>query len=294
MKFSNPLSEKIFAAAISCALGAANLQAAEPVTHWNTSGFREPESVFFDAAKRRLIVSNINGSAVTEDGNGFLSLLRTNGKVIKRKWIGGFDAPTGMAGKGGKLYVADIRRIRIVDIVKETVVKSIPIGGAGYLNDVAIGPDGAVYVTDVVNDSIYRIEDDQAEIWIQDPALGHPNGIVNDGHGRFIVASWGKEMKPDFSTRIPGSLIAIDFASKRISMLSGASEVGNLDGVAFSDQQIYFTDNPSGRLLRLDQAGVLSVVTQLPPSAADFSIGDGTAFVPQISKGRVTALKLPK
>jgi sugar lactone lactonase YvrE len=294
MKPSKLLCKSVGAAAITYALGATNLHAAEPVTRWTASGFRAPESVFIDSAKRRLIISNINGGALSEDGNGFLTLLRTNGKVIKRKWITGFDAPAGMARKGNKLYVADIHKIRVVDLVKETVVKNISINGAGYLNDVTIGPDGAVYVTDVVGDGIYRIENDQAKIWLRDPALGHPNGIVNGGRGRFIVASWGKEMKPDFSTNIPGSLIAIDFESKRISTLPGASEVGNLDGVALSGQQIYFTDNPRGRLLRLDQAGVLSVVATLPPSAADLAIADGMAFVPQIAGGRVTALKLPK
>jgi sugar lactone lactonase YvrE len=259
---------------------------------WTTSGFSSPESVLMDVRHRRLIVSNINGGPTDLDGNGFLSLLDLNGKVISRNWIGGFDGPTGMAILGGKLFVADIQRVRVIDLEKGVLETTIPIAGAMYLNDIAIGPDGAVYVTDVGGNAIYRVKNNRAKLWLRDEALAHPNGIVLDGKKRFLVAAWGKGMKPDFSTESPGGLIAIDFQEKKIRPVLGGDAIGNLDGIALSSASIYFTDNPSGRVLRLDAAGKLSVVAKLKAGAADLAVAGGMVFVPQLADGRVTAFKL--
>jgi sugar lactone lactonase YvrE len=279
-------------AAVSFACSAACAQSGKLIERWSVSGFSAPESALVDTQRQRLIVANINGSALAEDGNGFLSLLDLNGKVIDRHWIGGFDGPTGMAVKSDRLYVADIHRVRVVDLGKGVIEKTIDVDGAKYLNDVAVGPDGAIYVTDVVGDAIYRIENDRAGPWLSGSALSHPNGIVFDGKKGFLVAGWGKGMKPDFSTESPGALIRIDFRSKGIEPVSGGSGIGNLDGVALSGQIVYFTDNPHGRVLRLDPAGKLTEVAKIGAGAADLTVSNGMVFVPQLAEGRVTAFQL--
>jgi sugar lactone lactonase YvrE len=280
------------AAAVSFACSAAGAQSGKLIERWSVSGFSAPESALVDTQRQRLIVGNINGSALAEDGNGFLSLLDLDGKVIDRHWIGGFDGPTGMAVKSDKLYVADIHRVRVVDLTRGVIEKTIDVDGAKYLNDVAVGLDGAVYVTDVVGNAIYRIENNRADLWLSASALSHPNGIVFDGKKSFLVAAWGKGMKPDFSTESPGGLIRIDFRSKGMKPVPGGSGIGNLDGVALSGQVVYFTDNPRGRVLRLDPAGRLTEVAKIGAGAADLSVSNGTVFVPQLAEGRVTAFQL--
>jgi hypothetical protein len=280
--------------AISLACSAASAQQSKLTKRWTQSGFSGPESIVVDLKLQRLIVSNINGSPVAEDGNGFLSLLDMNGNVIKQKWITGFDGPTGMALLGNKLYVTDIHRIRVVDLTKAAIDTTIEVYGSQYLNDAAVGPNKAVYITDVVGNAIYRVENDQVNLWLRDEALTHPNGIVFDGKKRFVVATWGKGLQPDFSTESPGGLIAVDFSSKKITPIPGASNIGNLDGVALAGQTIYFTDNPTGRILSLHTAGLLSVAAKVSPGAADLAVSKGMVFVPQLSDGRITAFKMAR
>lgn len=256
---------------------------------WTTGGFSAPESVLVDAAHKRLIVSNINGGTVDEDGNGFLSLLDMDGQIRELKWIEGFDAPTGSALIGDRLYVADIRKIRIVDLAAEKVEATLDVQGAQYLNDVAAGPDGAVYVTDVVGNAIYRVADGDVTLWLRDEKLSHPNGIVFDGD-HFIIASWGAGLRQDFSTEKPGGLLSVDFAGKAITPIPGGEGVGNLDGVAVLGGDIWFTDNPKGEVLRLNAQGGRTVMAKLSPGSADLAAGDGTIFVPQLAEGEIVAL----
>ncbi|TIW65791.1 MAG: ATP/GTP-binding protein, partial [Mesorhizobium sp.] len=70
---------------------------------WRASGFEQPESALFDAANKRIIVSNIAGNPGEADGNGYLSVLSLDGKLVARHWTDGMDAPEGMALSGGKL-----------------------------------------------------------------------------------------------------------------------------------------------------------------------------------------------
>ncbi|TGS80292.1 ATP/GTP-binding protein, partial [Mesorhizobium sp. M2D.F.Ca.ET.178.01.1.1] len=83
---------------------------------WRAAGFDQPESALFDAANNRIVVSNIAGNPGEADGNGYLSVLSLDGKLVTRHWTDGMDAPKGMALSGGKLYVADITKVRVVDL----------------------------------------------------------------------------------------------------------------------------------------------------------------------------------
>ncbi|TIX09390.1 MAG: ATP/GTP-binding protein, partial [Mesorhizobium sp.] len=178
---------------------------------WRASGFEQPESALFDAANKRIIVSNIAGNPGEADGNGYLSVLSLDGKLVTRHWTDGMDAPKGMALSGGKLYVADITKVRVVDLASGKLVASIDVPNAVFLNDMTADSAGKVYVSDMLADTIYRIDGDRPELFVKDALLASPNGIFADG-GRLIVASWGKGIRPDFSTAEPGGLLSVDLA----------------------------------------------------------------------------------
>ncbi len=121
------------------------------------SGLQTPESVLWDAARGVWYVSNINGNPPQKDDNGYILRLGANGEVMDTvPFINGADdditlhAPKGMALKGDTLWVADIDAVRAFDVNTGKQVGSVDVRPlrATFLNDVAIGNDGGIYITD--------------------------------------------------------------------------------------------------------------------------------------------------
>ena len=90
-----------------------------------------------------------------KDGNGYISRLTRDGKVDSLKFIAGgrggvkLDAPKGLAIKGDTLWVADIDAARAFDKRSGKPIATVSlVGKAKFLNDAAVGPDGAIYFTD--------------------------------------------------------------------------------------------------------------------------------------------------
>ncbi|WP_192255231.1 SMP-30/gluconolactonase/LRE family protein [Mesorhizobium silamurunense] len=270
----------------------ATTPAAQAGEIWRASGFEQPESALVDAANKRIVVSNIVGNPGDADGNGYLSLLSLDGKVITRHWVDGMDAPKGMAIASGRLYAADITKIRVVDLASGKLVSTIDVPGAVFLNDMTSDASGKVYVSDMLADTIYRIDGDKPELFVKDALLASPNGVFADGD-RLIVASWGKGIKPDFSTAEPGSLLAVDLASKKVTPLPGAQEFADLDGVVAIGDDIYATAYMTGTLYRYRAGGKPEVVASFKPGSADIGTdGSSIIYVPLMNEGAVAALKI--
>src|SRR5688572_19892797 len=116
--------------------------AATAAEDWRLGGFNTPESALWDAANNRVIVSNIVGDAMQADGNGMLSTVSPDGTMIDAEWVTGLDAPKGSAIGGNRLYVADLTKLRIVDLASG-IYETIDVPGAVFLNDVTVADDGA-------------------------------------------------------------------------------------------------------------------------------------------------------
>ncbi len=259
---------------------------------WRATGLEQPESALFDAANNRIIVSNIVGNPGDADGNGYLSVLSMDGKTVTRHWTDRMDGPKGMAISGGKLYVADITKVRVVDLASGRLLDSIVVPDAVFLNDMTTDQSGKVYVTDMLADTIYRIDGDRPELFVRDAMLASPNGVFADGN-RLIVASWGKGIKPDFSTAEPGGLLAVDLVSKVVSPLPGAQKFADLDGVVAIGGAIYATAFMTGTLYRYHDGGALEAVEHFKPGSADIGTdGKSTIFVPLMNEGEIAALTL--
>ena len=69
------------------------------------------ESVIYDRKRDILYVTNLNMEPRLKDGNGFISRLSTDGKIIDLKWIEGMHSPKGTGLVGDTLYAADIDEI---------------------------------------------------------------------------------------------------------------------------------------------------------------------------------------
>ena len=259
---------------------------------WRASGFEQPESALVDAARNRIVVSNIAGNPGDADGNGYLSLLSMDGKVISSHWVDGMDAPKGMAIAGGRLYAADITKVRVVDLASGKLVSTIEVPGAVFLNDMTADAAGKVYVSDMLADTIYRIDGDRPELFVRDALLASPNGVFADG-GRLIVASWGKGInKTDFSTSEPGGLLSVDLATRKITPLPGAQKFADLDGVIAIGDTIYATAYMTGTLYSYHDGAAPQVVATFKPGSADIGTDGKRIFVPLMGEGEIVALSL--
>jgi sugar lactone lactonase YvrE len=122
-----------------------------------SEGLSTPESVLWDATRSVWYVSNINGSPLAKDDNGYiLRLSADGGKLDSLPFINGADAditlnaPKGMALVGDTLWVADIDAIRAFDVNTGNTVTTLELAAqnATFLNDVAVAGDGTIYITD--------------------------------------------------------------------------------------------------------------------------------------------------
>ena len=95
---------------------------------WNLTGdFNAPESAYYDAGANAVFVSSINGQILEKDGNGFISRLSPDGKVVNAKWVTGLNAPKGLRSVGGTLWVSDIDEVvSAVDVEAWARARSSP------------------------------------------------------------------------------------------------------------------------------------------------------------------------
>jgi hypothetical protein len=254
---------------------------------WRIGGFSTPESALFDAASNRVIVSNIVGDAMQADGNGTLSTVAPDGTMIDAEWVTGLDAPKGSAIGGDKLYVADLTRLRIVDLASGEY-ETVDVPGAVFLNDVTVADDGAVYLTDTFGNSIYVYKDGAASLFVQDLALDGPNGILAVD-GMLYVASAGVFPSANDPGK-PGGVQKVDIATRAITKEEAAGDFGTLDGIVMIGGALYVTDFMGGKLFRLEPGGTPAEVATLKMGSADTG-SDGTSiYVPQMMEGELVKI----
>jgi sugar lactone lactonase YvrE len=260
---------------------------------WETAGFKNPESVLFDAGASMLYVSNVNGEPTAKDGNGFISKVSPDGKVQAMEWVTGLDAPKGMAMAGGKLYAADIDKLAEIDIASGKVVKTYDAKDAKFLNDVTADSAGNIYVSDMATDTIWRLSSGTFEIFLQDKALEGPNGLLAEGDD-LIVGSWGI-ITEGFSTKTPGHLKKVSLKDKSIASLGDGTPIGHLDGVEpLGDGAYLVTDWVAGKVFRIGRKGKVRTLADLGPGTADLGWDPktSTAFIPQMQTGVLYGYKI--
>jgi outer membrane protein assembly factor BamB len=273
-------------------LTAAAALAAEPQQVWQAQGLDGPESAVLDSGEGVIYVSNVNGEPGAADGNGYISKLSLKGEILDKEWATGLDAPKGLALHDGKLYVSDIDKLVVIDTATGEIVASHEAPGATFLNDVGVHDDGRVFVSDMMQNQIWKLEGDQFELWIEDETLGNPNGVLAED-SRLLLATWGKP-KEDFSTDVPGHLKAIDYATKEITDL-GNQPVGNLDGIEPDGQGGYLvTDWLSGGLYKFDAEGKAEMIMDLNQGSADHEYveSENLVIIPMMMDGTVAAYKV--
>ena len=182
---------------------------AESVTTVSHAGFVQPENVVYDSIADVYLVSNIGGGGPARDGNGFVSRVAHDGRVLQLRWIAGgrdsvrLDSPKGLAIRGDTLAVADIGAVRLFDRRTGKPLRTISLPGL-VMNDVAFAPDGSIWVTDTGPardetpidttrdvDAVWHVTSDGGVHAVaRGLSLDRPDGLVLDGNAA-LVATFG-------------------------------------------------------------------------------------------------------
>lgn len=177
---------------LAAACAATSLFAQKPALEktWESAAtLKVPESVLFDAERKVLYVTNIDGEPWGRDDKGSVGKVGLDGKVIAVDWVSGLQAPKGMALWEKHLYVGDLTEVVVIDVEKGEIAARIEVPGAKGLNDVAIDRQGVVYVTDSQDKKLYRIENGEPVVMLEN--LKGPNGVLAHDKALFIVDGQG-------------------------------------------------------------------------------------------------------
>jgi streptogramin lyase len=147
---------------------------------WETPAeLKEPESVIYDSNEDVLYVSNINNPPAGKDGNGSIGKISLNGEIQEVEWvIDGMDSPKGLGLFNGLLYVADLKKVVVINTKTGKLEKTIEIPDAGMLNDITVDDAGIIYISDSDRGRIYTVKNGTAEIWIEKDFFQKPNGLL--------------------------------------------------------------------------------------------------------------------
>lgn len=273
--------------------------AAEPKKVWETGGLKNPESAVHDPVSDAVYVSNVNGGPVDKDGNGFVSKLGSDGRVVALEWVEGLDAPKGLALVGGRLYAADLDQLVEIDVAKGEVAARHAVPGAKMLNDVTADASGRIYVSDMVGNSVWMLDSGDGggapTLLVHDDALDHPNGLLAED-GRLVVASWGT-MDQAAAVKVPGRMRVVDLGTGKVSDLGDPATAlaGNLDGIVPDGKGGHLvTDWVNGGLFHLPADGKPARLLPLKQGSADLGVGpgEGVVMIPMMKDGTVVAYRV--
>lgn len=271
------------------ALSASTLAQAPPSSQatlteiWRTDAVLSTcESVLFDEDRNLLFVSCINGQPMEKNGLGFIALLKPDGSMKELEWVTGLNAPKGMGVVDGKLYVADIDELVVINVEKARISDRIKVDGASFLNDVAIGKDGTIYFTDSDTGLVWTYKDGKLQKWLQ--GLERPNGLYIEEDRVLLTTSGSQDLR------------VIDRATGKMKVVTQG--IGHGDGVEFTGQEGYYiTSSWSGEvfLIQPDFSKVSLLKTsdqEINSADIGFNRTEQVVYVPTFFDNRVVAYRL--
>ena len=197
-----------------------------------------------------------------------------------------------MAIHGDTLFVADIDTVRVFAMSSGAELAGRAVPGATFLNDLAIGPDGTLYVSDSGmtasftpngSDAVYRFAKAGATAVVKGTWLANPNGLAVGPEGVTIIPNSGKAVirvapggKVDTLVTLPG---------------------GGLDGLIRVDaDNLYASSWETKAVYHVAVAtrGVHPVVTQMEsPADIGFDTKRQRLLIPVFTQNRLEIRKVP-
>jgi sugar lactone lactonase YvrE len=250
---------------------------------WEVTGLTVPESVYPVPAENIMYVSNIGGQNPAEKaGNGFISILTFDGKIKNLKWVTGLNAPKGMEIVNGKLFVTDIDRIVQIDIKTGIIDKFYPVEGCQFLNDIAAGSGGELYITDSQAKKIYKFDKGYTSEFVASDTWKFPNGIIMSD-GKIFAGVGDNVVRIDPATRVVEDYLM---------------DTGGVDGLAIAGSDLFIFSDWFGKIYCMKKGGakelLLDTSATQKMNTADFGFVSSTRtiYVPTFYGNGVASYKL--
>ncbi len=255
-----------------------------------------PGSVAWDSARSRYLVTSTAREPSAGDGGGAVAAVSAGGDRVERRRFSSstpglrLDAPTGIAVRGDRAYVADVHRVVALDLRADTGLYAVEIPESESLEDVAPGPDGTIYASDAGADAVFAVDGDGGVRRLETAgSLRLPAGLAPDGGeagaGGLLVAG------------ADGAILRLELDGS-VSLLAEPREAVTLEGIQPDGRGgILFTDRARGTLERLPPGGRTgSVEPELwledLRAPADFLLRDSTLALPETDADRVRVYRL--
>ena len=232
-----------------------------------------PESATYDPGIKKVYISSMN--------NGSIVQMDLKGTFIKTDWVTGLSSNKGFGFHKGMLYNAETSSVAVIDIKKGALVKRIPVEGAVMLNDLDVNENGVVYVSDTRAGKVYKIENDQVSLYLQN--IPGANGILTVGQDVYIAGT--------------NTFQKVN-ANKEITFIGDGYENG-LDGIVKLNNDGFILSNYRGMIYYVSLQGekqILLDTREIKIMANDISFDhkSNTLFVPSFATNRVIAYRLVK
>ncbi len=255
-----------------------NAQRLEKV--WQTTGdLKTPESVLYDQERDVIYVSNIDGDPSLKDGNGFISILNSDGSVKNLQWIKNLDAPKGLAIFKGKLYVADIDKLVEIDIEKGSITAKYDAPGAVFLNDVTSSMNGMIFVSDTRTAKIHVLNEGKFTVWMEGKPLETPNGLMAE-KGKLLVGD--------------KNIYEVDIQTKKTTLL--IEDAGGVDGLVKNNDGDFVFSNWPGKIFIHKNGKTIKLLDttaqELNTADIDYDLKHDLILVPTFFDNHIVAYKI--
>ena len=189
----------------------------------------------------------------------------------------------------GKLYTTERGILTEIDIDSGEILQRYPIEGSDFLNDLVIGPDGSIYISDTrpsshLDSRVYRFKDGEVEVWLATDEISRANGLWIHG-GELIVGNTGD-----------GILKAVDLEHKTVRDIVSLG-AGVLDGIRVDNRGNFLVSHWEGQTYVVSPMGeIVEVLDTMPEqiNSADFEYirERNLLLIPTFVDNRVVAYRL--
>lgn len=191
--------------------------------------YQGPESVVYDSINNRYLITSSNSNEIYS-----IDMFSGNDSVFAN-----LNLCMGNDIMGEIMFVTSEEKLYAYNIINNTFLWEMTISGASFLDGIAHDPDGNLYLVDVLNKKIFKVDpvNMQSEIFVSTLPFSSPQDIVYDHiQNRLILVAWTAY----------SAVAEINITTSEVAIIENCTSK-RLDGVAMDNEgNFYLSSHTSG------------------------------------------------